>query len=400
MHLRVQNKINNYMVNETYYNKKKTQTFKANTINATGIKAAQESIIGDGWKELKNIPLFKDIDTTMLGRFLDKLKLIPNVEYRTKGDKTNLFLKGKNFVYNMILTAAGVGGFSGVVSKQFNDGKDEIYIMQAEMYDTNKSDKLDINYMQVVQNGVNDNSPIVKKNIVNENIHGTESSKSVVSGHTITNEATQSAFFGLLKNHIENTYFIPDDINTKTNFDIMKYLSFADGKRTATLTHSKVNDEINMSGAKLASVTHAANDSEIREYIKKGYRLVDGPNNSNIYVPDNLYVDEDGLDLKFITSPFVNVALGLPNIERCYLDRLGADLVKAYPLSNKVNTLQDVENLIKRTTARLNQLKCSDSCYFDIYVDSHHNSIDYDNLIAQLKNILDVAYQLKSCYSE
>ena len=53
-----------------------------------------------------------------------------------------------------------------------------------------------------------------------------------------------------------NLYFVPDDINTKTNFDIMKYLSFADGKRTATLTHSKVNDEINMSGAKLASVTH------------------------------------------------------------------------------------------------------------------------------------------------
>lgn len=116
--------------------------------------------------DIKDISFFKNNNKDAIAKFATALGL-SNIEYINKNGTNIFFAEGPNCSYHLNLkkNADDNDTFIGIVNKALNDGKSEIYLLKAEMFSTNKSDKLILSKMRVVQDGLDENSPIYKKYI-------------------------------------------------------------------------------------------------------------------------------------------------------------------------------------------------------------------------------------------
>lgn len=116
--------------------------------------------------DLKNIGLFKTNDKTAIAKFINALGL-SDLEYINKKGANILFLKGSDSSYklNVIKPEDDDDTIIGIANKVTDDGESEIYLIKGEMFSTNKSDKLILSKIRVVQEGLADDSPVKNKAI-------------------------------------------------------------------------------------------------------------------------------------------------------------------------------------------------------------------------------------------
>lgn len=116
--------------------------------------------------DLNNIGLFETNDKTAIAKFINALGL-SDLEYINKKDANILFLKGSDSSYklNVIKPEDDDDTIIGIANKVTDDGESEIYLIKGEIFSTNKSDKLILSKIRVVQEGLADDSPVKNKAI-------------------------------------------------------------------------------------------------------------------------------------------------------------------------------------------------------------------------------------------
>lgn len=115
--------------------------------------------------ELVSLPLFNTINQDAMSKISSKLK-IDNIEYIEKGKGVyNLFFNKDGMGYDLLIKNTGNGSFAGMARKLLADGGSEMYIFKTEHFETNKSDKIRVSKMLVIQDGLDDNAPTTKKGL-------------------------------------------------------------------------------------------------------------------------------------------------------------------------------------------------------------------------------------------
>lgn len=118
------------------------------------------------YNDLKNVNLFDNNNKTAIAKFTNALGL-SDLEYINKKDANILFFNGKDYSYklNVIKPEDDDDTIIGIANKVTDNGESEIYLIKAEMFSTNKSDKLILSKIRVVQDGLNDDAPVKNKAI-------------------------------------------------------------------------------------------------------------------------------------------------------------------------------------------------------------------------------------------
>lgn len=154
-----------------------SQNKKINEVNASN---NTNSIYSD----IKNIKFFENNNTVAIAKFINALNL-SNIEYiNDKKDNNIFFMSGKDYSYrlNVKKSENDENTIIGIANKVTNDGKSEIYLVKGEMLSTNKSDKLIISKIRVVQNGLSDSAPVENKPIKETKKYGNNKS---VNNHSL-----------------------------------------------------------------------------------------------------------------------------------------------------------------------------------------------------------------------
>ena len=91
-----------------------------------------------------------------------------SVEYSNKSNNQNvLFFNGPDYSYR--LNVRKVDGDNdtmiGIANKVTSNGESEIYLIKGEMFSSNKTDKLILSKIRVVQDGLSDDAPVKNKNL-------------------------------------------------------------------------------------------------------------------------------------------------------------------------------------------------------------------------------------------
>ena len=91
-----------------------------------------------------------------------------SVEYSSKSNNQNvLFFNGSDYSYR--LNVRKVDGDNntmiGIANKVTSNGESEIYLIKGEMFSSNKTDKLILSKIRVVQDGLSDDAPVKNKNL-------------------------------------------------------------------------------------------------------------------------------------------------------------------------------------------------------------------------------------------
>lgn len=91
-----------------------------------------------------------------------------SVEYSSKSNNQNvLFFNGPDYSYR--LNVRKVDGDNdtmiGIANKVTSNGESEIYLIKGEMFSSNKTDKLILSKIRVVQDGLSDDAPVKNKNL-------------------------------------------------------------------------------------------------------------------------------------------------------------------------------------------------------------------------------------------
>ena len=91
-----------------------------------------------------------------------------SVEYSGKSNNQNvLFFNGPDYSYR--LNVRKVDGDNdtmiGIANKVTSNGESEIYLIKGEMFSSNKTDKLILSKIRVVQDGLSDDAPVKNKNL-------------------------------------------------------------------------------------------------------------------------------------------------------------------------------------------------------------------------------------------
>ncbi|DAA82348.1 TPA: hypothetical protein CPT90_08845 [Candidatus Gastranaerophilales bacterium HUM_3] len=135
-------------------------------------------------EDISNIALFKELDKTMLQKLIPATGIC-NVEYAQKQNGIyNLFFDKDGFAYDINIKKVNNNNgnaYAGIAQKLMPDGESEIYIFKTEFLSTNKSDKLRVSHMRVVQDGLEENTPVQKK--VLKETHKTGSNTTITSGN-------------------------------------------------------------------------------------------------------------------------------------------------------------------------------------------------------------------------
>lgn len=126
------------------------------------------------YKDLKNVDLFDNNNKTAIAKFINALGL-SDLEYINKKEANILFFNGSDYSYklNVIKPEDDDDTIIGIADKVADDGKSEIYLIKAEMFSTNKSDKLILSKIRVVQDGLDDDAPVKNKAITETRKTGT-----------------------------------------------------------------------------------------------------------------------------------------------------------------------------------------------------------------------------------
>lgn len=162
--------------------------------------------------DIKNIKFFENNNTEIIARFINALGL-SNVEYISSPKSNIFFISGKDCSYrlNVKKLDGNENTIIGIANKVTNSGKSEIYLFKGEMLSTNKSDKLIISKMRVVQDGLSDDDPVKNKHIKETQKTGNNTS---TSSHKLDGTATTPWLRNLFST--SHNKFYDGDISSKT----------------------------------------------------------------------------------------------------------------------------------------------------------------------------------------
>ena len=146
---------------ESYFPKQKTTT-KNEQATDDSEKTALSSLVSD----VNSVTFFNDYDSKMIAKFAKALSF-ETLEGVYKNDANILFFNAPNYTYrlNVRKLEDDPTTIIGIANKVNNKGNSEIYLVKGEIVTTNRSDKLIISKMKVVQNGLADNAPTEKKDL-------------------------------------------------------------------------------------------------------------------------------------------------------------------------------------------------------------------------------------------
>lgn len=246
---------------------------------------------------LKDTKLINDSNLELTSRVLDKIG-VKDIEYvipKIQEATNKIFLKCKMFVYNMTLGKISDDLITGLVSKEYNNGKNELFAMRAEFVETNKAKKLQLSYMPVVQMGLESNSEIRPKNL--KDITGNISRKTDIQEKVNEWQKTSESFSsskilgGLLSSRETSSSDIsPASISAQTlnNINIGIQLSNSDVKKNVTYSVDKTSNELSKTGASIGQYTIAKPKHSTWDMVMGPYGLIETPKAINI--------TEEGID--------------------------------------------------------------------------------------------------------
>ena len=116
--------------------------------------------------DVENVEFFNDYDSNLITRFAQALGL-NSIESANKKDANILFFNSNNHTFrlNVKKTENDNNTIIGIANKVNDRGLSEIYLVKGEILSTNRSDKLIVSKMKVVQDGLGDDAPTSKKDL-------------------------------------------------------------------------------------------------------------------------------------------------------------------------------------------------------------------------------------------
>ena len=201
------------------------------------------------YTDIKDINLFKNNNKTNIAKFINILGL-KNVEYVNKKGGNIFFMDGYNCSYKLnIRTINGdADTFIGVANKVTSDNRSEIYLIKAEMFSTNKSDKLILSKMRVVQDGLEEYAPTYKKNIKETlKIGGNTSS---TKNNVNLSSKQDYAIVQLFKNFGDWRKFYEGNISSQVVNNINEIITEvnSDGKKVKIISIDKATGQVTVQG--------------------------------------------------------------------------------------------------------------------------------------------------------
>jgi len=147
----------------------------------------------------------------------------------------DLFVDTQRNTYNVKFKKLdGQNSFVGTAAKLNKDGESELYLFKMDFISTNNSDKIRISHMNIVQDGIEDDSPTSKKGISSTRGTGRE----LATGNYDGNGKSRWRLFG------EN---YDGQITSETAKEIDEYISLsnADGKNVVVYSCPKGCYDVN-----------------------------------------------------------------------------------------------------------------------------------------------------------
>jgi len=185
--------------------------------------------------ELQSYQDFRGIDTDAFINISTRIGL-SNLEIVNVTDSIyDLFVDTQRNTYNVKFKKLdGQNSFVGTAAKLNKDGESELYLFKMDFISTNNSDKIRISHMNIVQDGIEDDSPTSKKGISSTRGTGRE----LATGNYDGNGKSRWRLFG------EN---YDGQITSETAKEIDEYISLsnADGKNVVVYSCPKGCYDVN-----------------------------------------------------------------------------------------------------------------------------------------------------------
>lgn len=170
-----------------------------------------------------------------------------SIESANGGKANILFLNGDNYTYRLNLKKVDDdwNTILGIANKVNMQGESEIYLVKGEFVYTNRSDKLIISKMKVVQDGLDDNAPTIKKDLKVTTKTGRNNSSTSHSGNVVARTPWLANLFSL--NHRE---FYDGEISSKTLNEMNEIIteSNPDGKTVKIISVDKLTENVSIQG--------------------------------------------------------------------------------------------------------------------------------------------------------
>lgn len=208
-----------------------------------GVAKLDNNLFKCNYKDVKGISFFDRNDKSAIAKFATALGL-SDIEYINKNGTNIFFIKGNGYSYNLNLKKMNddKDTFIGIANKVLSDGKSEIYLIKGEMFSTNKSDKLILSKMRVVQDGLDENSPVYKKYIKET---ATTGGRKTETSHELSGKSRMPWFQLFVTQK-----FYSGKLNSKTVTEIDELVteSNSDGKTIKILSIDKNTGKIIIQG--------------------------------------------------------------------------------------------------------------------------------------------------------
>ena len=196
--------------------------------------------------DVKNVEFFNDYDSNLITRFAQALSL-NSIESSNKKDANILFFNGDNYTYrlNVKKTEDDNNTIIGIANKVNNRGLSEIYLVKGEILSTNRSDKLIVSKMKVVQDGLEDDASTSKKDLKVTTKKGNNKTTSKHNADGAAHTPWLANFFSL--NHSK---FYEGTISSETLNEIDEIMteSNADGKTVKIISIDKATGKVSVQG--------------------------------------------------------------------------------------------------------------------------------------------------------
>ena len=196
--------------------------------------------------DVENVEFFNDYDSNLITRFAQALGL-NSIESANKKDANILFFNSNNHTFrlNVKKTENDNNTIIGIANKVNDRGLSEIYLVKGEILSTNRSDKLIVSKMKVVQDGLGDDAPTSKKDLKVTTKKGNNKTTSKHKADGVAHTPWLANFFSLSHNK-----FYEGEISSETLNEIDEIMteSNADGKTVKIISIDKTTGKVSVQG--------------------------------------------------------------------------------------------------------------------------------------------------------
>ena len=199
------------------------------------------------FNDMTDLPILKTIDNEVMKKLIMAIGL-KDLEYVDNGnERYNIFLKKGNDNFDITLKQTAPKAYTGIAQKLMPDGTSQIYLLKLEHIETNKSNKLRVSRIHVVQDGLDINSPTYKKNI-KETIKGGNNTSTTT--HGVKGKSRIDMLIPMIPDFLYPGKNYEGDITSKVVKTIDEVISEtnSEGKIVTVFSVSKDSGKVDMNG--------------------------------------------------------------------------------------------------------------------------------------------------------